>query len=237
MLHCMIAFEYCPEDEPMADMSRFPNRLLRGYAAFREQRLPHESSRYRVLADAGQRPRTMIVGCCDSRAAPETIFDAAPGELFVVRNVANLVPPYDPDGEYHGTSAAIEFGVMGLKVQHIVVLGHGRCGGVQAYMAARDGQGGAIASASDFIGKWISLIAPAEAFICEDPAETSDAQRALEFASVRKAIENLRTFPTIRSLEEIGEIELHGAWFDISTGELHLLDPQSGRFAIPEVTA
>lgn len=217
----------------MAQFARFPNRLIRGYAAFREQRLPQESSRYRVLAEAGQRPRTMIVGCCDSRAAPETIFDAAPGELFVVRNVANLVPPYDPDGEYHGTSAAIEFGVMGLKVQHIVVLGHGRCGGVQAYMAARDGQGVGLAS-SDFIGKWITLIAPAEALVCDDPKETEDAQRALEFASIRKAVENLRTFPTIRSLEEIGEIELHGAWFDISTGELYLLDPQTGRFAIPQ---
>lgn len=217
----------------MAQIASFPSRLLRGYATFREQRLPQESSRYRVLAEAGQRPRTMIVGCCDSRAAPETIFDAAPGELFVVRNVANLVPPYDPDGEYHGTSAAIEFGVMGLKVQHIVVLGHGRCGGVQAYMAARDGQGIGLA-ASDFIGKWITLIAPAEALVCDDPGETQDAQRALEFASIRKAVENLRTFPTIRSLEEIGEIELHGAWFDISTGELHLLDPETGRFAIPE---
>jgi len=218
----------------MGSTYEFPSRLLRGYAAFREQRLPQESSRYRVLADAGQRPRTMIVGCCDSRAAPETIFDAAPGELFVVRNVANLVPPYDPDGEYHGTSAAIEFGVMGLKVQNIVVLGHGRCGGVQAYMATRDGQGDGLAS-TDFIGKWITLIAPAEALICEDPTETTDAQRALEFASVRKAVANLRTFPTIRSLEEIGEIELHGAWFDISTGELYLLDPETGRFRIPEI--
>ncbi|MBN8998679.1 MAG: carbonic anhydrase [Rhizobiales bacterium] len=219
---------------PLPTAARFPSRLLRGYAAFREQRLPHESSRYRVLAEAGQRPRTMIVGCCDSRAAPETIFDAAPGELFVVRNVANLVPPYDPDGEYHGTSAAIEFGVMGLKVQHIVVLGHGRCGGVQAYMASRDGAGAGVLGASAFIGKWITLIAPAEALVCDDPQETADAQRALEFASIRKAVENLRTFPTIRSLEEIGEIELHGAWFDISTGELHLLDPATGRFGVAE---
>jgi len=219
----------------MAGASRFPSRLLRGYAAFREQRLPQESSRYRVLADAGQRPRTMIVGCCDSRAAPETIFDAAPGELFVVRNVANLVPPYDPDGEYHGTSAAIEFAVMGLKVQHIVVLGHGRCGGVQAYMAARDGQGGAIAPSSDFIGKWISLIAPAEGLLCDDPLYAADAQRALEFASVRKAIENLRTFPTIRNLEAIDEIELHGAWFDISTGELWVMNNETGDFVRPEV--
>ncbi len=210
----------------------FPARLLRGYAAFRDQRLPQESARYRILAEAGQRPRTMIVGCCDSRAAPETIFDAAPGELFVIRNVANLVPPYDPDGEYHGTSAAIEFGVMGLKVRYILVMGHGRCGGVQAYMASRDAPTSAELGPGAFIGKWISLIAPAEKLVCDDPAETADKQRALEFASVRQAIENLRTFPSIRSLEEIGEIELHGAWFDISTGELHVLDQDTGRFEV-----
>lgn len=219
----------------MVKTPEFPSRLIKGYGAFREQRLPLESSRYRVLADAGQRPRTMIVGCCDSRAAPETIFDAAPGELFVIRNVANLVPPYDPDGEYHGTSAAIEFGVMGLKVRNIVVMGHGRCGGVHAFLAARNSADGATGlGQSDFIDKWISLIAPAVALVCDDPAETADKQRALEFASVRKAIENLRTFPTIRSLEEIDEIELHGAWFDISTGELYVLDQATGRFAVTE---
>jgi carbonic anhydrase len=222
----------------MAQNPDFPPRLLRGYAAFRDQRLPQESSRYRVLAEAGQRPRTMIVGCCDSRAAPETIFDAAPGELFVIRNVANLVPPYDPDGEYHGTSAAIEFGVMGLKVRNILVMGHGRCGGVQAYLASRNTSSEMTElSASDFIGKWISLIAPAEALICEDPNETADKQRALEFASVRKAIENLRTFPSIRALEEIDEIELHGAWFDISTGELYVLNPETGRFDVADAVA
>lgn len=214
----------------MAQKAEFPTRLLRGYNTFREQRLPQESSRYRVLADAGQRPRTMIVSCCDSRAAPETIFDAAPGELFVIRNVANLVPPFNPDGEYHGTSAAVEFGVMGLKVSHIVVMGHGRCGGVQAFMTSRSAGGLPELGPGDFIGKWISLIAPAEALVCDDPVETDDKQKALEFASVRQGIENLRTFPTIRSLEEIGEIELHGAWFDISTGELLILDPVTGRF-------
>lgn len=216
----------------MTDLPAFPARLMRGYASFRDQRLPHESARYRILAEAGQRPRTMIVGCCDSRAAPETIFDAAPGELFVIRNVANLVPPYDPDGEYHGTSAAIEFGVMGLKVRYVLVMGHGRCGGVQAYMANRDAPTVAGLESTAFLGKWISLIAPAEKMLCDDPEEAADSQRALEFASIRQSIENLRTFPSIRNLEDIGEIELHGAWFDISTGELHVLDRNTGRFEI-----
>lgn len=210
----------------------FPVRLMRGYTSFHDLRLPQESARYRILAEAGQRPRTMIVSCCDSRAAPETIFDAAPGELFVIRNVANLVPPYDPDGDYHGTSAAIEFGVMGLKVRYILVMGHGRCGGVQAYIASREAPAVAGLEGTAFLGKWISLIAPAENMLCDDPEQAADSQRALEFASIRQSIENLRTFPSIKSLEEIGEMELHGAWFDISTGELHVLDHASGQFVI-----
>ncbi|MBN9059152.1 MULTISPECIES: carbonic anhydrase [Kaistia] len=217
----------------MAKAPDFPSRLLRGYSTFREQRLPQESSRYKVLAETGQRPRTMIVGCSDSRAAPETIFDAAPGELFVVRNVAALVPPFTPDGEHHGTSAAIEFGVLSLKVRDLVVMGHGRCGGITGYLAARDAPPD-LKGHTDFVGKWISLLKPAEALICEDPAETADRQRAMEFASIRQTIANLRTFPWIRSLEEIGELELHGAWFDISTAELYLLDKETGRFTVPE---
>jgi carbonic anhydrase len=202
----------------------FPSRLIAGYGAFRKGRLAADSARYRVLAEAGQRPEIMIIGCSDSRAAPETIFDAAPGEMFVLRNVANLVPPHNPDGEYHGTSAAIEFGVMGLKVRHIVVMGHGRCGGVEAFLAGRRGPG-------DYIGKWISLLEPAAALVADDPKETAAKQRALEFASIRQAIANLMTFPAIRDLVGIGELHLHGAWFDISTGELLLLDPVDGRFS------
>ena len=110
-------------------MAHLPERLLDGYRTFMANRYAAESGRYRTLADNGQKPKTMVVACCDSRAAPETIFDCGPGELFVVRNVANLVPPYKPDGEYHGTSAALEFAVQSLKVTDIIVLGHGRCGG------------------------------------------------------------------------------------------------------------
>jgi carbonic anhydrase len=217
----------------MAQAPDFPSRLLRGYTNFRDQRLPQESSRYKVLAETGQRPRTMIIGCSDSRAAPETIFDAAPGELFVVRNVAALVPPFTPDGEHHGTSAAIEFGVLSLKVRDLVIMGHGRCGGITGYLADRDAPPD-LQARTDFVGKWISLLKPAEALICDDPAETADRQRAMEFASIRQTIENLRTFPWIRSLEEIGELELHGAWFDISTAELYLLDKKTGRFTVPD---
>src|SRR5215475_1219907 len=136
--------------------NHLPRRLYDGYRAFRAGRLPTEQSRYRELAERGQAPETMVVGCCDSRVSPEVIFDARPGELFVVRNVANLVPPYSPDGLYHGVSAALEFAVGALGVKHIVVLGHARCGGVRAF--AEDS---APLSPGDFIGKWMSLIAPA----------------------------------------------------------------------------
>jgi carbonic anhydrase len=200
----------------------FPERLLAGYESFRANRLPEDSARYRILADAGQRPQIMVIACSDSRAAPETIFDANPGEIFVVRNVANLVPPYDPDGHYHGTSAAIEFAVAHLKVRHIVVMGHGRCGGISAYL---DGK----ADPGDFIDRWISLLTPAAASL-SDELDEKTRQRALEFASIRQGIENLKSFPMIASLASIGEVELHGAWFDISTGELFVLDGARGAF-------
>src|SRR5258705_10869312 len=137
-------------------MTSFPQHLLDGYRTFTTQRLPTEQNRYRELAERGQQPEIMVIGCCDSRVSPEAIFDAGPGELFVVRNVANLVPPYAPDGSYHGVSAALEFGVGALRVKHIVVLGHAHCGGVRAFA-----EGSAPLSPGDFIGKWMSLIAPA----------------------------------------------------------------------------
>src|SRR6188474_3847986 len=134
----------------------FPQRLIDGYSAFTQGRLQAEQHRYRELAEHGQTPEIMVVGCCDSRVSPEVIFDARPGELFVVRNVANIVPPFAPDTRAHGVSAALEFGVAALKVKHIVVLGHAQCGGVKAF--AEDAEP---LSPGDFIGQWMSLMAPA----------------------------------------------------------------------------
>jgi len=209
-------------------MTGLPARLLDGYAAFAAGRLSTERSRYSELAETGQRPEIMVVGCCDSRCAPETVFDAGPGELFVVRNVANLVPPYAPDGEYHSTSAALEFGVMGLKVKHIVVLGHGRCGGIRAFREP----GAEPLSPGDFIGKWITLIEPAaKALACLPLDPGDDPQTALERASIRHSLANLRTFPCVAELERRGRLALHAAWFDISTGALEVLDQASGTFA------
>lgn len=213
-------------------MTHLPERLLAGYRNFMAQRHAAESERYRTLAREGQAPETMVIACCDSRAAPETIFDAGPGELFVVRNVANLVPPYRPDEQHHGTSAALEFAVYALKVKHIVVMGHGRCGGINAALnpAAKP------LSPGDFIGRWMGLVTPAAEAMAGNPMMTAaERQTALERISIRFQVANLRTFPWIRSREERGELSLHGAWFDISTGELWVMDPETGDFVRPEV--
>jgi carbonic anhydrase len=211
-------------------MAQLPERLLDGYRSFMASRYAAESGRYRTLADNGQKPKTMVIACCDSRAAPETIFDCGPGELFVVRNVANLVPPYKPDGEYHGTSAALEFAVQSLKVTDIVVLGHGRCGGIQASL----NQSQEHLSPGDFIGQWMKLVQPAADIIAANSLLTAgERQRAMERVSIRFSLQNLRTFPCVNILEGKGRLALHGAWFDISTGELWVMNPQTGDFLRP----
>lgn len=213
-------------------MSQLPDRLIAGYRDFIAGRSAGEASRYRSLAEDGQKPETMIIACCDSRAAPETVFNAGPGELFVVRNVANLVPPYAPSGDYHATSAALEFAVQGLKVKHIVVMGHGRCGGIKA---ALDPDGEPL-SPGDFIGKWMSLIHPAAEAVAEFGSLTpAERQTALERISIRNSIVNLRTFPCVDILVKKGRLTLHGAWFDISTGELWAMDPETGDFLRSDV--
>ncbi len=211
-------------------MSHLPEKLLNGYRSFMSGDYAAQSKRYRDLASSGQTPETMVIACCDSRAAPETIFDTGPGELFVVRNVANLVPPYTPDGEYHGTSAALEFAVQSLKVKDIVVLGHGRCGGIAAALTPD----AAPLSPGDFIGKWMNMLAAPAAIIGENQLMTAgERQRSLERISIRFALANLRTFPCVQILESKGRLRLHGAWFDISTGELWVMDPATGDFSRP----
>ncbi|UHD46192.1 carbonic anhydrase [Aureimonas altamirensis] len=213
-------------------MSLLPEHLLNGYRQFIEGRYLQETQRYRSLARDGQAPETMVIACCDSRAAPETIFGSAPGELFVVRNVANLVPPYTPTGEFHGTSAALEFAVQALKVKHIVVMGHGRCGGINAALHPDTEP----LSPGDFIGKWMSLIEPlAQGVAGNDMLTHSEKQTALERVSIRMSLANLRTFPCVSILEGKGRLSLHGAWFDISTGELWAMDAQTGDFHRPLV--
>lgn len=211
-------------------MQRFPDRLLSGYNNFMSGRFTEQQQRYKALAETGQQPQTLVVACCDSRAAPETIFDSGPGELFVVRNVANMVPPYEPDGQYHSTSAALEFAVQVLKVRDIVVMGHGRCGGIKA---ALDVDAEPL-SPGDFIGRWMHLLKPAAEQIQSNNIMTpGERQRALERVSIRNSIANLRTFPCVQILEQRGKLQLHGSWFDISTGELWVMDGKTGDFVRP----
>ena len=217
----------------------FPERLTNGYRSFLGRRFAAERSRYEMLAQRGQQPEIMVIGCVDSRVSPEVIFDAAPGELLVVRNVANLVPPYEPDRDsQHGTSAALEFGVQALQVKHIVVLGHAYCGGIQAF--ADEGHP---LSPGDFIGRWMSQIAPAAATLAPRYAHEADAYvRRLELAAVELSLRNLMTFPWIRARVEQGRLALHGAYFGVATGRLLVRRPDDGRFepvsdAAPETPA
>jgi carbonic anhydrase len=207
----------------------FPDALIKGYRAFRQGRLREEQDRYRELAESGQSPETLVIGCCDSRVSPEVIFNARPGELFVVRNVANLVPPYTPDGATRAVSAALEFAVQALRVKHIVVLGHAHCGGIRAHA-----QPGKPLSPGDFIGSWMDLIAPAAEAL--GPAANyksfEDYIHRLELRAIEVTLANLMTFPCVSILVERGKLNLHGAYFGVAEGELSLRDPVSGEFTL-----
>ena len=204
----------------------FPQRLIEGYQAFRGGQLAREQDRYRELAEAGQSPEVMVIGCSDSRVSPEVIFDARPGELFVVRNVANIVPPFAPDGQAHGVSAALEFGVAALKVKHIVVLGHAHCGGVKAFAEKAEPL-----SPGDFIGRWMRLMAPAvEKAGAPDGLSWPDYLIRLEQANIANSLDNLLTFPRLRKLVERGEVTTHGAYFGVATGQLSVRDDATGEF-------
>ena len=203
------------------------SELVVGYRTFLEKQYQEDAETYRTLADVGQSPRTMVVACCDSRVDPSRIFSAKPGQLFIVRNVANLVPPFEPLGDYHGTSAALEFAVTSLGVENIVVLGHARCGGIRSFL---QGQGQPLAG--QFIGKWISLLKPAWGEVVQSGARLDEAERqlALEQASIRFSLDNLRTFPFVKDRLEQGLLSLHGGFFDIATGQLLTYDAGSGQF-------
>lgn len=209
-----------------------PPDLAEGYAAFRSGRLRQEQDRFATLADQGQKPPALLIGCCDSRVAPEAIFDAGPGEIFVVRNIAALVPPYDPASRQE-TAAAIEYAVLGLNVSRIVVMGHTRCGGIRAFAQGERNEFKPLSEA-DFVGQWKALITPAAAqagthsgsdhsgfdHYCED----------LGHASIIQSLANLRTYPWVRERETEGKLSLHGASFNIADGSLTVLDRAGGKF-------
>ncbi|WP_303981363.1 carbonic anhydrase [Dongia mobilis] len=193
------------------------DRLISGYRRFRTETWPAERDRYQALAKRGQRPETLVIACSDSRVDPQTVFGTGPGELFVVRNVAGLVPPYQPDAGYHGTSAALEFGVRVLKVARIVVLGHARCGGVQAIVE------GAPAEAQDFVVPWMSIAKSALDAAAHRHGHEEERHSRLDLCEaevVRVSLANLLTFPWIKSAVAGSQLALHGFRFDIHTGTL-----------------
>ena len=203
--------------------------LVEGYREFVNATWPRQAALYRALAEKGQSPRTMIVACCDSRADPATIFNAKPGGLFVVRNVANLVPPFEPHGNFHGTSAALEFAVTTLNVEHIVVLGHARCGGIAAFLDGLHRHGGA----QGFIARWLEILNGARVEDLAARQSETDAvapQQAMEHAGIHLSLENLTEFPFVKERLAEGRLSLHGAYFDIANGALLSLDPESGAF-------
>lgn len=209
-------------------MSSFPEPLADRFRRFKHRHFAPNADHYEELADFGQNPDTMVISCCDSRVDPETIFSAMPGELFIVRNVANLVPPYETGGKYHGVSTAIEFAVLNLRVKHLIVMGHSSCGGVKAALD----QSTAIQTEAQFISRWMSMLDDARlSILASHQLKTQqERQSALEKECVKTSIKNLRTFPFVRDVEERGKLNLHGAYFDIKSGELSVLNHSRGVF-------
>lgn len=193
------------------------DNLIDGYRRFRELEWPDHKTLFERLAARGQKPETFVIACSDSRVDPQMIFNAGPGELFVARNVANLVPPYQPDSKYHGTSAALEFAVRVLQVKQIVVMGHAQCGGVQAMLQ------GAPPGARDFVAQWITIAEEARKETLAANLPPEQQQRYCEHCCVRLAVRNLMTFPWIVERVEAGDLTLHGAYFGVATGRLEIM--------------
>ncbi|PLX38397.1 MAG: carbonate dehydratase [Hyphomicrobiales bacterium] len=214
-------------------ISTIPTSLLNGYRRFRDISFEAERGRYEQLARLGQAPVAMVVACSDARVEPQRVFDTGPGDLFIVRNVANLVPPEEPTGEqtgdYHGTSAAIEFAVDGLLVPSIIVLGHTRCGGIRAYVEGKYREPGP----GHFIGKWIGMLDRADPPLVDRLSEGCDHDHRsteAEFEAVRISVNNLLTFECVRKAVAAGRLSVHGACFDIAEAKLHWLDIEKGEY-------
>lgn len=202
-----------------------PKSLIDGHLRFRREIHAPDRGRYRQLAELGQTPAAMVVACCDARVDVSAIFDAEPGALFILRNVANLVPPFEPSGKYHGTSAAIEYAALALKVPHLIVLGHSHCGGVAAYRERLGGQ----AKQSSFIARWLTLLDGLQ--VKDEDVAAFGRDTAFELAGIRQSLVNLRTFPALKEREEQGLLALHGLHFDIASGAVIALDDRKDAFA------
>lgn len=205
-----------------------PGYLVSRYQGWRATAYKDNRAWYKRLAETGQHPRAMVISCCDSRVHVTSIFGADEGEFFIHRNIANLVPPYNPDGEYHGTSAAVEYAVTGLRVAHLVVLGHSNCGGVMGCHEMCCGRAPELDLKSSFVGRWMDILRPG----FDRVAGLADAlrPRALEKQAVLVSLENLMTFPFVRAEVEAGMLTLHGLWNDTGEGGLEQYDADLGAF-------
>ncbi len=207
-----------------------PSYLVQRYHGWKATTYSENQAWYRRLADEGQRPRAMIVSCCDSRVHVTSIFGADTGEFFIHRNVANLVPPYEPDGEPHGTSAAVEYAVKALKVAHLIVIGHSNCGGVAGCHAMCSGQAPDLEDASSFVGRWMDILRPGYDRVSKTIKDEPAMIRALEKEAVLISLENLLSFPFVEKAVKDEELSIHGLWTDIGEGGLQQYDPESGQF-------
>lgn len=206
-----------------------PHYLVTRYHGWKATTYAENKSWYRRLAEEGQRPRAMVISCCDSRVHVTSIFGADQGEFFIHRNIANLVPPYNPDGEYHGTSAAVEYAVGTLKVAHLIVLGHSGCGGVEGCYDMCAGNAPQLEESSSFVGRWMDILRPGYDNLPE--GDDASRKRALEKSSVLISLENLMTFPFVKQAVEDDTLSLHGLWNNISDGGLEAYDPDTDVFS------
>ena len=205
-----------------------PRQLIEGFSRFREMHFAKNDALFRELVEQGQSPKILVVACCDARVDPALILDSGPGDLFVIRNVANLVPPAENQGHYHGTSAALEFGVRKLKVGHIIVLGHAHCGGIRALLA------GDVRREDAFISEWMGIAGVAREHVNREFADANSAarHRACEQQTILVSLANLMTFSWISERVEQGTLALHGWYFDIERGELLGYNASARKFEV-----
>ena len=206
-----------------------PSYLLQRYQGWKATGYAENQSWYRRLASEGQHPRAMVISCCDSRVHVTSIFGADQGEFFIHRNIANLVPPYQPDGNQHGTSAAIEYAVTALKVAHVIVLGHSSCGGVAGCAAMCRGEAPELEKKDSFVGRWMDILRPTFDSV-SSIKDKREQERQLEKLAVATSLENLMTFPWLKEAVEKDELSLHGLWTDIGEGGLEHYLPELGAF-------
>lgn len=217
------------KDDDMNNAKPLPSYLVQRYHGWKATTFSENHSWYRRLADEGQRPRAMVISCCDSRVHVTAIFGADQGEFFIHRNIANLVPPFESDGGQHGTSAAVEYAVTALKVAHVIVMGHSSCGGVAGCHDMCTGQAPALEEKSSFVGRWMDILRPGFEKVKEVEGD-AERLRALEKQAVLTSLENLMTFPFVAEAVGKGELSVHGLWHNIGEGTLEQYIPEESRF-------